>query len=60
MLHAKSQGNWSSGSGEEDILNRSDHILAWWPSWSGDQTILHTFWLKYHKVSLHEIGVQLG
>ena len=31
------------------------HIWAWQPSWSGDQNILHKFWLTYHKESSHEI-----
>ena len=32
MLHTK--GNWSTGSGEEDILKGFYHIWAWQPSWS--------------------------
>ena len=36
MLHTKVLGNWSTGSGEEDILKGFYHIRAWQPSWSCD------------------------
>ena len=53
MLHTKSQGHRSSGSGEEDFS--IVFTIHGRPSWSCDQNILHKFWLIYHKESSHEI-----
>ena len=54
MLHTKFQGHRPPGSGKEDFKGFY-HIKALQPSWSGDQNILHKFWLTYHKESSHEI-----
>ena len=42
MLHIKFQGNWVSGSGEEDFL-RFLPLWAWWPSWSCDLDQIYKF-----------------
>ena len=55
MLHTKSQGHWPSGFRAEDFSKGFYRIWPWRPSLSRDQTVLHKFWLTYHKESSHEI-----
>ena len=53
MLHAKFQGNWYSGSGEEDW--RFWAFLAWHQSWSCDLDQLYKLSFPLPKEAPHKI-----
>ena len=55
MLHAKFQGNWPSGSGEEDFLR----FWAWRPSWSCDLDHLYKLLFPPPKEAPHKIWLWL-
>ena len=54
MLHAKFQGNWPSGSGEEDFL-WFEHFWAWLPSLSCDLDHLYKLSFPLPKEAPHKI-----
>ena len=59
MLHTKFQGNWSTGSGEEDFKGFY-HIWACWPYWSCDLEGLYKFLFLPPKEDLKEIWSPLA
>ena len=60
MVHIKFQGNWVSGSGEEDFLSFLP-LWAWWPSWSRDLDQIYKFaWRLLTKSVTHKMLTHNG
>ena len=55
MLHVKFQGNWPSGSWEENVLG-FEHFWAWQPSWSCDRDHLYKLLFPFLKEAPQKFG----
>ena len=59
MLHIKLQGNWSTGSREEDFKGFY-YEQVWWPCWSCDLDFLNKVLFSQPKEAIQEILLQLA